>query len=237
MSDPARSRRAPSVVSEAFTLPVLLLTVALGGGVRATGSGGLRFLAPSLMALVLSLLLLGVLVRARAISIPRLIGADRPALANANGALILLALFAAGAQLFNCLTPETGLLAFAGNIFFFVLLWNTLAADPDASRLLRSLVVIFGAAFILKYVLLAALYDPDGGLTRRVLATLLEGVTLGGLSYQPHAPLTGYVAFSVVLLYLFALLLLPRPFVLDEPPRPSLRAPDLGPHRLPEPFG
>jgi hypothetical protein len=58
-------------------------------------------------------------------------------------------------------------------------------------------------------VVLAALYDPNGGLTKRVLMTMLEGVTLGGLTYQSPAPVTGYVAFFTVLLFLIGVTLLP----------------------------
>jgi len=65
-------------------------------------------------------------------------------------------------------------------IFFVLLLWNTWAARPDRSRLLRSLAVLFGGAFILKYIVLASLYDPQGGLTKRVLTTLLEGAAPAG---------------------------------------------------------
>jgi hypothetical protein len=95
------------------------------------------------------------------------------------------------------------------NVFFLLLLWNTVAARPDRRRLLHSLLVLFGGAFLLKYVVLGALYDPQGGLTKRVLTVLLEGVTLGGLTYQTPAPVTGYVAFFSILLFLVGLILLP----------------------------
>jgi IgA Peptidase M64/Peptidase M64 N-terminus len=156
------------------------------------------------------LLFVGVLVRAGLLDVGALVAPTRTPLENANGALAMAALFAAAAQVFNCLTPEAGLLNVAFNVFFLALLWNTLAADPDARRLLRSLFVVFGSAFVLKYVLLASMYDPDGGLARRVFRTLLEGVTLGSLGYEPHRPATGYVAFFVVVLFLFGLFLLPR---------------------------
>jgi hypothetical protein len=58
---------------------------------------------------------------------------------------------------------------------------------------------------------LHGLYDPQGGLTRRVLTALLEGVALGTLQHQPFAPATGYVAFFTVVLYLAGLALLPVP--------------------------
>ena len=70
-------------------------------------------------------------------------------------------------------------------------------------------------------MVLGALYDPAGGLTKRVLMTMLEGVTLGGLTYQSPAPATGYVAFFTVLLFLIGVTLLPQRL----PPRLGSRLP------------
>jgi hypothetical protein len=212
----ARQREQSAAVRESIVLPALFLTVTLGGGFRMAASGQLVFLVPSLMALVLSLLLVGVLFRSGALVPDALMHASRPALANVSGALVLASLFAAGAQVFNTITPEAGLLQFVFNIFFLLLLWNTIAARPDRRRLLHSLLVLFGGAFLLKYVVLGSLYDPQGGLTKRVLTVLLEGVTLGGLTYQTPAPVTGYVAFFTILLFLVGLILLPLPL---PPPR------------------
>jgi hypothetical protein len=208
-----------AAVREALVLPLMFLTVALGGGFRMAANGQLVFLVPSLMALVLSLLLIGVLFRSGTLVPEALMQASRPALGNVSGALVLASLFAAGAQVFNTITPEAGLLQFIFNVFFLLLLWNTIAARPDRRRLLHSLLVLFGGAFLLKYVVLGALYDPQGGLTKRVLTVLLEGVTLGGLTYQTPAPVTGYVAFFTILLFLVGLILLP----LRELPPKSLR--------------
>jgi hypothetical protein len=205
----ARQREQSAAVREAIVLPGLFITVALGGGFRMAASGQLVFLVPSLMALVLSLLLVGVLFRSGALVPDALMHASRPALGNVSGALVLASLFAAGAQVFNTITPEAGLLTFVFNIFFLLLLWNTIAARPDRRRLLHSLLVLFGGSFLLKYVVLGALYDPQGGVTKRVLTVLLEGVTLGGLTYQTPAPATGYVAFFTILLFLVGLILLP----------------------------
>jgi hypothetical protein len=216
----ARQRERSAAVREAIVLPAIFLTVALGGGFRMATSGQLVFLVPSLMALVLSLLLVGVLFRSGALVPDTLMHAARPALANMSGVLVLASLFAAGAQVFNTITPEAGLLQFVFNIFFLLLLWNTIAARPDRRRLLHSLLVLFGGAFLLKYVVLGALYDPQGGVTKRVLMVLLEGVTLGGLTYQSPAPVTGYVAFFTILLFLVGLILLP----LREAARPRVEA-------------
>jgi hypothetical protein len=198
------------VVHEAITLPVIFLTVAFGGGLRVSAANHqLVFLPPSLMALVLALLLVGALVRTGTLVPDALMHTQRPALANTSGLFVIVTLFFAAAQVFNTTTPEVGLLQFIGNVFFLLLLWNTVAAQPDRRRMIASLIVIFGGAFVVKYVVLAALYDPAGGLTKRVLMTMLEGVTLGGLTYQATAPATGYVAFFSVLLFLIGVTLLP----------------------------
>jgi hypothetical protein len=216
-------RRARALVTrEAITLPLIFFTVILMGGLRvAAGTYQLIFLPPSLMALVLALLLMGALVRCGALAPARLVDLSRPALANASGMIVLIALFLAAAQTFNMTTPDTGLLQFLFNVFYLVLLWNTMAARPDRRRLLSSLLVVFGGAFVLRFIVLGALYDPQGGLTKRVLTAMLEGVTLGGLSYQAPGAVTGYVAFFTVLLFLIGLSLLPASPERREWPDPA----------------
>jgi hypothetical protein len=237
------SRHTNALVREAIILPLIFLTVVFAGGLRVSATTQqLVFLPPSLMALVLALLLLGALVRSGALIPEALMHANRTALANTSGLLVIVTLFFAAAQVFNTATPEVGLFQFIVNLFFLLLLWNTVAAQPDRRRMISSLIVIFGGAFLVKYVVLAALYDPAGGLTKRVLMTLLEGVTLGGLTYQATAPVTGYVAFFTVLLFLIGVTLLPQrrdvsadsdsllPVVMGAPPpsAATVAAPDPG---------
>jgi hypothetical protein len=196
---------------ESFVLPAVFLTVAAAGGLRiATTTGAMSFVPPPLITLVLAVLLLGVMVRAGLLVPSALVGDGRTGLENASGAVVLLALFAASAQLFTCLTPDAGILRFLFNLFFLFLLWNTLAAQPDRVRLLRSLLVVFGWAYVVRYVALAALADPSGGWTRRIITGLLEGTT-GSLQGEPTAPLAGYVAFATLALYMIGLVLLPVP--------------------------
>lgn len=205
-----RSTLAP--VHEAFTLPLLLLGVTLGGGFRSDPADGrFAFLPPSLMALVLAVLLLGILVRAGVLVPALLVGPHRRPIENATGALVGVTLLLATAQVFNCLTPEAGLLHVLANVFFAVLLFTTLTARPDGTRVLQSLGVVFLSAFVLKFVVLDGLYAPQGSLAQRLLTTLLEGISLGTLGYAPHGRATGYIAFVTVLLYLFTLVLLPQP--------------------------
>jgi hypothetical protein len=195
---------------EAFTLPWLFLTAALLGGLRIDAQGGLGFVPPPLMALVLAVVLLGALYRSGALEPARLIHPSRSGLANASGAVIVLALGCAAAQTIAALTPESGVLALIFDVAWLVLLGNTMAARPDRQRLLASLLVVFGAAFVVKFVLLGALYAPDSSLTKRVVMALVEGVSLGALAYQPAGPATGYVAFATGLLFLSGVAALPH---------------------------
>ena len=225
---------SPGPTREAFVLPLLFLTVALAGGFRAGPAGELGFLPPPLISLVLALLMLGVLARGGLLVPGRLLGEHRGALENVSGAVVLASLFAATAQVLNSLTPESGLLHLAFNVFFAALFSNTLAAGPDRPRLLRSLLVVFGWALVLKFVVLEALYDPAGGLTRRIAALLIEGLSLGTLEHRPAGAATGYVSFFTVLLYLVGLILLPRERTPAAPVRDLTVVPEGG---LAEPSG
>jgi hypothetical protein len=221
------TKSSSEAVVEAILLPLLLLTVALLGGLRDEANGGMLFLPPPLVSLVLALLLVGVMIGARLLVPVALMHPSRSPLENMSGAVLLACLFVASAQLFNMLTPEAGLLQFFFVVLFLVLLWTTAAARPGAVRLVRSLFVMFGSAFVLKYIILAALYAPQPSLTKRVLLVLLEGATLGTLGYRSHGPLTGYVAFFTLVIYVVAVLLLPRGrssnmLALRMPPGPAL---------------
>ncbi len=205
---PPRARALP-VGREALTLPLLLVTVAAVGGVRLAPDATLALTPPSLISLILSVLLLSALVRSGALAAHVLVSEARTPLENTSGLVVVVALLVATAQVFSLLTPASGLFAFVFNAFFMLLLWNTLAVGPDRRQLLRSLLVVLGGAFVLKFVLLAALYDPDGGLLRRVMLALIEGASLGGVPFTPDGATTGYVAFVTLGLYFVALILLP----------------------------
>jgi hypothetical protein len=196
-----------TAVREAIFLPVLYLTVILIGGLRPGAAVVLP--PPSLFSLVLAVLLLGVLIQSGAL-VPRwLLDASRSALENLNGFVVLAAVFVAAAQVFSLLTPGAGLPRILFSVYFFVLLLNTWAAGPDRIRVLRSLAVTFGAAFILKFVVLDALSEPAGGRLVRAIQLLFEGVTLGTLTQEVHHPASGYLAFFTIVLFLIALALLP----------------------------
>lgn len=216
MVPPPKGLRRPIAASgdlpvgrEAVTLPLLLLSVAALGGVRVTTTGALVFVPPTLMSLVLGVLLVATLVRSGALAPDRLMNGRRSPLENASGAVVSIALLAASAQVFTLVTPAAGFLAFVFTAFYLLLLWNTLAVEPDRRQLLRSLLVVLGGAFVLKFVVLAAVYDPSSGLLRRVVLALVEGVSLGALGFVPDGPATGYLAFVTLACFFLALILLP----------------------------
>jgi hypothetical protein len=190
---------------EALVLPCLFLTVGLLGGLRIGDS--VRLLPPPLSSLVLAMLLLGALVRAQVVQPERLMNQARTPLENLSGLFVLLALFGASAQVLNLVTPDSGLLHLLVSVFFFVQLLTTLAAARDRVAMLRSLTVLLGCAFVLRFIALESLYSPGRGLLKRVMTTVLEGVTLGSLEYVPAGAATGYVAFLALTLYLIGLVL------------------------------
>jgi hypothetical protein len=197
-----------SAVREAIVLPVIFLTVVMFGGLEPGPSA--RWLAPSLFSLVLAVMMIAVLARSGALAPDRLLHAERSIIANANGAMVLFSLFIASAQVVHMLTPRSGLPSVIVGLVLFLLLLNTFVALPDRQRLLRSLAVVLGSAFVLKFVILAALADPDGGRTKRVLVALIDAATLGTISQEPLPPAAGYLAFLLVLLYLVGVAALPK---------------------------
>lgn len=209
-----------SALREAIVLPLLFLTVTLLAG--AQFGTRIALVPPSLFALVLATMLLAALIRGRAVAPERLLHNGRPILANANGAIALLTLFAASAQVLAMLTPRTGLPLFFVDVFLFVLLLNTLVAQPERARLLPSLAVTLGSALILKFVVLAALSDPSGGRTSRVLVALFDAATFGSIAQDPQPPSAGYAAFAAVALYLVGLALLAQAPSPPRPPRAEL---------------
>jgi hypothetical protein len=196
-----------TAVREAFVLPVLFLSVTLVGGLRP---GHAQIVSPpSLFSLVLAMLLLATLVQSGALAPDRLINDGRSWLPNLNGLVVLLTTFVASAQTFTLVTPESGLPALIVATFLFIALLNTLTVASDRIRTLRGLMVLVGAAFVIKFIVLAALSQPAGGRLGRALQLLFEGVTLGAISQSPAHPVAGYLAFAALILYFAGLLLLP----------------------------
>jgi hypothetical protein len=213
-----------TAVREAIVLPLVFLTVTLAGGLRIADR--VAFVPPPLFALVLAMLLIGLLVRCGALAPDRLMHASRTPLANLNGLSVMFAAFLATAQAFNAATPDSGVPRVLFNVFFLVLLANTMTAFPDRVRALRSLLVIFGSAFVLKFIVLAALSNPAEGRAARALQRLFEGVTLGSVTQEVVHPVTGYLAFGTLMLYFFGLVLLParRPHRASGRSAPALQS-------------
>src|SRR5258705_8240291 len=190
-------------------LPFIFLTVALLGGLRVGGDDhAFMFLPPALIALVLAVLLLLLFVRGGLIEIRSLIAGENPPLTNVANIWMLLTLFFACAQAFNSVLPERGLLHWLFSFFFLWTLWNNQFSSFDARRLLRSLVVLFGTAFVLKHLLLASLYSSSGGWLQRLAGVLAQGVSLGTLDAPMFAPATGYISFFTLGLYIAGLLVM-----------------------------
>ena len=190
-------------------LPFLFLTVALLGGLRiGAESRTFIFIAPPLVTLLLAVLLMLLLIRGGLIRFREWVGSDLPPLTNAAHVWMFITVFFASAQAFNSVLPERGLLHWLFSFFFLWTLWNNQFSSFDARRLLRSLTVLFGTAFVLKYMLLASLYSPEGGWLKRVAGTLLQGVALGTLDTPTFSAATGYIAFFTLALYVGGLILL-----------------------------
>ena len=194
-------------IREAFVLPGALLTVLLLGGVRIADATTIT--PPSVFALVLGLLLVRIAVQSGVLVPERLVGSSRPALPNVNGAIVLVTLWLAAAQVMAVLIPAAGLPRVLFGVFLLILLVNTAAAAPDRVRLLRSLATTFGALFLLKFVVLSGLSTPGDTRLKRVLQALLEGITLGVLVQPQSHAATGYLALATLVLFLVSLFLLP----------------------------
>ncbi|HLL75020.1 MAG TPA: hypothetical protein VK421_07115 [Pyrinomonadaceae bacterium] len=224
----ANNRETNLLLVRHVVLPTIFLTVALLGGLRVdAATRALVFVAPPLVSLVLAVLLASLFARGRLVELGAWLSAERPAAENVSHALTLLALFFASAQAFNSVLPEAGIFRWLFSFFFLWTLWQSQFAVPEARRTLRSLAALFGTAFLLKHMLIAALYDPEAGWLRRVAAALFEGVTEGTVGERlTFAPSTGYVSFFALALYILGLVLLP-PAPEDGPAdgRRSLAAP------------
>lgn len=203
MKDYAERNRA---LLHFIVMPTILLTVGLLGGLRIDAqSRQFVFIAPPLVTLVLAILLGSLFVRAGAIDLQQWLAIEQPTLTNLSHLLTLLSLFFASAQAFNSVLPESGLLHWMFSFFFLWTLWTNQFSAFDKRRLLKSLMVLFGTAFVLKHLLVSGLYAPEGGWFRRIASALLQGIAI---DVPAFAPVTGYISFFALALYLAGLLLI-----------------------------
>ena len=231
----AKRREANRALANYIALPLIFLTVTLLGGLRVAEDRSLMFVAPQLITLILAVLLMLLFVRGGLLQLRSWLAIDNPPLTNAANVWLLLVMFFASAQVFNSVLPERGLLHWLFSFFFLWTLWNNQFSSFDARRLLRSLVVLFGTAFVLKHMLLASLYAPEGSWLKRLTAALVQGATVGSLDAPRFAPATGYISFFTIALYIAGLILVS---VCNPPPgrssdqlvRVDIDADDLIPH-------
>lgn len=207
MKDYAESNRS---WLQFIVLPTILLTVTLLGGLRIDAeTRAFIFIPPPLVSLVLAALLISLFIRAGAVELHAWLALEQPMVTNISHLLTLVALFFASAQAFNSVLPESGLLHWMFSFFFLWTLWTNQFSAFDARRLMKSLIVLFGTAFVLKHLLVAALSAPEGGWLRQLAAKLLQGIAID----SPHfAPATGYISFFALVLFVAGLwLTTPRP--------------------------
>jgi hypothetical protein len=196
-----------SPVVEACVLPAIFLTVSVLGALRP-GTGA-PLVPPTPASLVAAVVLFAILVRSGALAPERLVHAQRPPLATTNGIVVLVTLFLASAQVVTLLVPASGVPALVCWTVLASLLLQALAIGPDRVRVLRGLLVTFGAAFVLKFIVLAAISSPAESRVAQALQLLFEGVTLGTISQPPPHPLDPYLAFATIALYLIGVAWLP----------------------------
>jgi len=207
MSQTNRSRNRALV--DFVVLPSLFLTVALLGGLRISAeSRTFIFIAPPLITLLLATLSMLLFVRGDLLRFHQWVGSDLSPLTNVAHIWMFITIFFGSAQAFNSVLPERGLFHWLFSFFFLWTLWNNQFSSFDTRRLLRSLTILFGTAFILKYIFLASLYSPESGWFNRMAGTLLQGLTLSSHDTSTFATVSGYIAFFTLALYVAGLILL-----------------------------
>jgi hypothetical protein len=191
-------------------LPLIFLTVALLGGLRVGAERqNFIFIPPPLVCLILASLLMLLFLRGRLVFFGDWISHDFPLLTNAANAITLMTLFFASAQALNSVLPESGFLFWLFSFFFLWTLWNNLFSEFDAKRLLRSLAVLFGTAFLLKHLILAAFAAPEESGWYKLINYIFEGIPRTVLGIPNFAPATGYISFFALALYVLGLVSLP----------------------------
>lgn len=194
-----------------IVLPMILLTVALLGGLRLSGAdASFIFLRPALVCLVFAALMIILFFRAGLIRMEGWFSEGFSTLKNVANAAVLVTLFAATTQIFNALLPESGLPFWIVAFCFFWTLWNNLFADFDVRKLLRSLGGLFGFAFVVKYLLLANLTAPaSDNWLRAIIENPAQEAFTWLLDLPRFSPGTGYIQFFTVALFLLGLYLFP----------------------------
>lgn len=216
-SGPAKAVSTSRAVSEEglslryIFLPIVFLTSALLGGLRINASdGAFVFFKPPLLCLVLATVLMFLFIRGHLLRVEGWLSESFGPAKNIANASILISLFAASAQLFNSLLPESGLPFWVVGFCFVWALWNNLFFEFDPRRTIRSLAALFGLAFVVKYLLLANLTAPAGS---NWLRSVIENPGKEALTWLLDLPrfsaATGYIQFFTMILFFCGLYFLP----------------------------
>lgn len=209
----SESRERTRAIRLYIFLPLIFLTAALFGGLRlASPDGAFVFVAPALVCLLFAAILMVLFVRVGMISIDGWFSDEITTSNNIANGVVLASTFAATAQVFNSLLPETGMPFWVVTFCFAWSLWNNLFADFDNKKLLRTLVALFAFAFVAKYVVLAGLTAPAGesGWLRSLIENPAKETMTWLLELPRYTSGTGYIQFFCLTLYLGGLYLLPR---------------------------
>ena len=193
-------------------LPAIFLAVTLLGGMRlGAADNAFIFLKPALVCLVFAALTLVLYFRSGLITVDGWLSENLPGTQNAANAFVLLTLFTATVQLFNSLLPEQGLPFWVVGFCFFWTIWNNLFADFELKRLLKSLIALFGLAFVVKYLVLANLTATgEANWLQRIFENPAKEAFTWALDLPRYAAGTGYIQFFTVTLYMIGLMLTPR---------------------------
>ncbi|GIU83195.1 MAG: hypothetical protein D6687_03255 [Acidobacteria bacterium] len=190
-------------------LPLLFLTVGLLGGLRVK-DGSLLFIAPELVYLIFASLLMILFFKTGLIKLEGWFSENFTALKNTANSAVIIGVFVASVQVFNSLIPESGLSFWVVSFCFFWVLWNNLFVETEAKRMLKSLLALFGLAFVVKYVLLSSMTAPE---SESWWQGLLQNPTKEALTWlldlPRFSPTTGYLQFFTLTFYLIGLFFFP----------------------------
>lgn len=193
-------------------LPALFLTVALFGGMRLmTPDNAFSFWWPPLFCLIAAAMLMALFVKTGLLRIGEWFSEEFGTLENVANGAILVTVFAATAQIFNSLIPESGMWSLIVSFFFFWTLATNFFGAFDPRTFLRFMGATCGLAFIFKYIFLLNMTAPAG-------KTLLESFSDGLVSematrlfgLERFSAGTAYIQFFTVAIYLIGLFILPN---------------------------
>lgn len=192
-------------------LPFIFLTVALLGGLRLTAPGNdFVFWRPALFCLIAAAILMVLFFRAGLLAVDGWFSEDFSALKNVANGAVLVALFAASAQIFNALLPEQGLPFLVVAFCFFWTLVTNFFGNFDTRTFLKFLGAMCALAFIVKYLILLNLTAPAAeNWLQGILQNPTNEVITRLLDLPRFSAGTAYIQFFTVAFYLLGLFLFP----------------------------